>query len=362
MGVSTYRTKDGRRYKAILYRDGVVVASCRGFETKAKARSWLTDEEKRFQQPAPAPVITGTAFSSVAASYLDDMEARRQPNTYSYKKATINRFLRHMGGDFLLDDLTISDIDAYCLQRRNDDGPKAANRDIVELKACMNWAIRKNLWQSNLFRQVEPYPETKFQRYVPSMEDVTAVRAVAVGQERDLVDVLFYTGARLSEACRLTWSDIDLERMTITLWTRKRRGGGLEPRTMGMVRPLAALLRDRQSNHESNHVFTDPATGNPLSKNTRWCITLFDRLCERAGVTRFTAHCVRHFVATRLKDSRQATPFQIQAFLGHQNLSTTERYLHELDIDRGVAAILDDSENTLLDRIEPQIEPQTKLQ
>lgn len=361
MGVSTYRTKDGRRYKAILYRDGVAVASCRGFETKTDARKWMADEEARFQQPT-LPTPTGTAFSLVAASYLSDMEARRQPNTYKYKVATINRFLVHMCGDFLLDDLTISDIDTYCLQRRNDDGPKAANRDVVELKACLNWAIRKNLWQSNLFRQVEPYPETKFQRYVPSMEDVTAVRSVAVGQERDLVDVLFYTGARLSEACRLTWDDIDLERMTITLWTRKRRGGGLEPRTMGMVKPLAALLRARFANQESNHVFTDQATGNPLSKNTRWCITLFDRLCERAKVQRFTAHCVRHFVATRLKDSRQATPFQIQAFLGHQNLSTTERYLHELDIDRGCADILDDSENAILDRIEPQIEPQTKLQ
>lgn len=361
MGVSTYRTKDGRRYKAILYLDGVAVASCRGFETKTDARKWMSDEEARLKKPS-APTPTGTAFSSVAGPYLSDMEARRQPNTYKYKVSTLNRFLVHMGGDFLLDDLTISDIDTYCLQRRNAEGPKAANRDVVELKACLNWAIRKNLWQSNLFRQVEPYPETKFQRYVPTADDVTAVRAVAVGQERDLVDVLFYTGARLSEACRLAWTDIDFDRMTITLWTRKRRGGGLEPRAMGMVKPLAALLQSRFANQKSNHVFLDPATGRQLTKNTRWCIKLFDKLCALAKVQRFTAHCIRHFVATRLKDSRQATPFQIQAFLGHQNLATTERYLHELDIDRGVANILDDSETAILDRIEPQIEPQTKLQ
>lgn len=194
-------------------------------------------------------------------------------------------------------------------------------------------------------------------------DDVTAVRAVAVGMERDFIDVLFYTGARLSEACNLTWADVDFDRMTITLWTRKRRAGSREPRTMGMVKPLSALLYARRTaNRESNHVFSDPATGRQLSKNTRWCITLLDSLCERADVTRFTAHCIRHFVATRLKDSRQATPFQIQNFLGHQNLSTTERYLHELDVDRGVSAILDDSENTNPDRIEPQIEPRTTVQ
>ena len=162
MGVSTYRTKDGRRYRATLYQDGVAVAAKRGFATKAAARQWMSDTAKQKQAPLPIPP-TGTAFSLVVGQYLDDMEARRQPNTYAYKKATINRFLIHMGGDFLLGDLTISDIDTYMLNRRQEDGPKAANRDAIELKACLNWAIRKNLWQSNPFREVEPFPEQKFQ-------------------------------------------------------------------------------------------------------------------------------------------------------------------------------------------------------
>lgn len=45
-----------------------------------------------------------------------------------------------------------------------------------------------------------------------------------------------------------------------------------------------------------------------------------------------------------------------------ENLSTTERYLHELDVDRGVSAILDDSETAISDKIEPQIEPRTTVQ
>ena len=78
------------------------------------------------------------------------------------------------------------------------------------------------------------------------MEDVTAVRAVAIGQERDFVDVIYFTGARLSEACNLTWQDVDFNRMTITLWTRKRKGGGRQPRTLGMVKSLAIGLRARK--------------------------------------------------------------------------------------------------------------------
>jgi integrase len=301
----------------------------------------------------------------VSNDYLDDMIARRQPNTYRYKKAVVASLIKHMGGTtFALEDLAQDDISAYLKSRWEEDGPKAANRDVVELKALWNWLIKKNKFQTNPWREVEPYPEEQFQRYVPPADDVTAVRAVAMGQERDLLDVIYFTGARLSEACNLTWQDIDFERMSITLWTRKRKGGGRQPRTLGMVKSLAILLKARKylADQSRPEVFFDPATGGKLHKNTRWCITLFDNLCARAEVTRFTAHCLRHFVATKLKDSRKATPFQIQNLLGHQNLSTTEKYLHELDVDRDVSALLEDPEEPFSRKSRPSSRPEDAIQ
>jgi integrase len=362
VAVTEYKAKGGRRYRAILYEGKVIVASQRGFLTKKAAKDWLSDKAKELKLPAQTQ--TGTGFLDASNDYLDDMEARRQHQTYLAKAAIAKALREHMGGDFDIETLTQSDIDSYLLNRLNEAGPKAANRDVVELKALWNWLIRKNRVQSNPWRTCEPFPEEKFQRYVPSKEDMMLVRAVAVGQERDLVDFLYYTGARLGEACRLSWSDVDFAQMNITLWTRKRRGGSLEPRTMGMVKSLAAILRARweEADQSRPEVFTDPATGRRLAKNTRWSITLFTILCERAGVKRFTAHCIRHFVATRLKDSRQATPFQIQNLLGHQNLSTTEKYLHELDVDREVSALLEDDENAFSDKSRPASRPDDLIQ
>lgn len=359
MGVSTYQTKEGRLYKAILYMDGEAVASKRGFKTKREARNWMMEEERLRQSPSNPP-SQGTSFSDLSALYLSDMEGRRQHNTYRYKTAAVSRLIGYVGGDFFIEDLTSQEIDSYLHTQLQERGSKAANRDLLELKAVLNWAIRKDMYPSNPFRRVEPYPEEKYVRYVPQAEDVAKVRAVAEGQERDFVDVLYYTGARLSEACDLQWSDVNFAHRTITLWTRKRRGGGREARTMAMVMALhdALLARAASPCRHETHVFTNPESGLPLTKNTVWTIHLMTRLCERAGVQRFTAHCIRHFVATRLKDSRQATPFQIQNFLGHQNLSTTEKYLHELEVDRGIAAILEDDGEANLNRIEPQIEPQ----
>jgi len=342
MGISSYQTKQGRRYRAELYQSGARVSFRAGFEIKKDAKAWLLEEERRFLSPAPAK--TGTDFLPLATAYLDDMEARRQHNTYVSKTSIIKRFLEHMGGAFILEDLTPQDIDSFLLNRYTKKGAKAANRDIVELKAVLNWAIRKDLYHRNPFRLAENFPEEKFIRSVPSSAEISQIRLSAPRNERDFFDCLYFTGARLSEICALTWEDVNFETRVITLWTRKRRGGSLEPRFLSMVEKLYQLLMARWNcaeRHET-HVFYSPKTRVVLKKNYPYVREMIPNLCELAGVQRYTAHCIRHHIATRLKDSKKATAFQIKEFLGHKNLSTTEKYLHELDIDRDVAAILED--------------------
>ena len=344
MGISSYQTKQGRRYRAELYQSGARVSFQAGFQTKKEAKAWLVEREKQFR--SPVAVKTGTDFLQLATAYLDDMEARRQHNTYVSKTSVIKRFLEHMGGAFILEDLTPQDIDSFLLNRYTTKGAKAANRDIVELKAVLNWAIRKDLYHRNPFRLAENFPEEKFIRSVPSSAEISQIRLSAPRHERDFFDCLYFTGARLSEICALTWEDVNLETRVITLWTRKRRGGGLEPRFLSIVDKLYSLLLARWSDteHHETHVFYAPNTGRVLVKNNPYVRDMIPRLCDLAGVQRYTAHCIRHHVATRLKDSKKATAFQIKEFLGHKNLSTTEKYLHELDIDREVASILEDEQ------------------
>ena len=54
------------------------------------------------------------------------------------------------------------------------------------------------------------------------------------------------------------------------------------------------------------------------------------------GLPLFAAHSLRHYVATHFNDPRRA-----QLVLGHMNIRTTEIYLHELGVDRGVADIFE---------------------
>lgn len=79
--------------------------------------------------------------------------------------------------------------------------------------------------------------------------------------------------------------------------------------------------------------FFDPEKNARWSRHTPFIKDLFSRLCDRAHVNRFTAHALRHHIASVIDDSHKATHRQIQRFLGHMNLRTTEIYLHDLRID-----------------------------
>ena len=65
-------------------------------------------------------------------------------------------------------------------------------------------------------------------------------------------------------------------------------------------------------------------------------------VCKRAEVAHFGAHSLRHFLATGFND-----PYRAQKVLGHQNLKTTEIYLHDLKVDRDTAGVFETITNQI---------------
>lgn len=336
MGIMEYKTKKGRRWRAQVYRDGARVAGKAGFTTKKEALTWLVQAERE-----PLSQVTGTDFLTLATAYLEDMESRRQPITFQYKRTLLKRFIVYMKGNFPIEDLTQAQVDSFLRHEQNIRGEKTANRALVELKTLFNWACKKHMCDNNPFRALERFPEISFIRRVPTLSEIEAVKNLATRDQLDFIEVLLHTGARLSEVCALTWDDINFQNSTITLWTRKRKGGNLEPGVLPMSRLLSAVLLARMQRRETTttSVFSG-RSGRQFTRNS--VRRLIPDLCKAAQVSPpFTAHSLRHWFATMLKDSGRANPFQIQHALRHKNLTTTEKYLHELSIDRSVADILD---------------------
>lgn len=163
--------------------------------------------------------------------------------------------------------------------------------------------------------------------------------------EKDFILSLLHTAGRISELRELTWNDVDLDRGVVRLWTSKRRGGNRESRTLALSQTLLEIFSRLNSERTGGevYVFTNPRTGTGYARQSREVKYLFHRVCEKAEVPLFTAHSLRHFVATYFNDPRRA-----QKILGHGNLKTTEIYLHDLGVDMDAATVFESitNENT----------------
>lgn len=219
---------------------------------------------------------------------------------------------------------------AFVAEVQKQRGNKAANRRLGDMQACWNW--HKHALPNNPWKSVQPYPEEEAVKYVPPPEDVQAVLAKATLWEGRLLRFLLHTAARVGEAYQLTWEDVNFERSTVALWTRKRRGGARQHRLVPISPTLRQLLLAIQEEQEKGtpYVFLNPNTNTRYQRLQPSVRYMLQRLCKAAGVKKFGFHALRHYVSQRLMEGGNATLVDIQLLLGHQRATTTDIYLKSL--------------------------------
>ncbi|MBD5641235.1 MAG: site-specific integrase [Desulfovibrio sp.] len=333
MAIAKYQTKNGTRWRAEIYDNGERVKSRAGFTSRREALAW--EEEQRTSKPQPKDL----ALRDICTLHLLYCENRLKPNTLSYKKTAYRRFIEHCGPDVVFSQLEKSSVDAFVETVAKMISKKTANKYKTELSSLWTWACKEGYAVGNPPQQIDPYAVRKAVKYVPPAADVKKLLMVAKpGFESDFITCILQTAARISEIRNLAWEDVDLERKIITLWTSKRRGGNMESRKIAMSTALHEVLSrlDGLRKAGEKYVFNDPTTGTAYTRTCNRIKYLMRDLCKRAGIAHFGAHSLRHFMATNFHD-----PYSAQKVLGHQNLRTTEIYLHDLDVDRNAASLFD---------------------
>lgn len=265
-----------------------------------------------------------------------------QPNTLINKKAIFRSLFTSFGRDPLALEVTPAMIEDHLENIHKKNGPKRANTHLKDIKAGCSWAARRGLLPHNPTALIEKYPTEKYNRYVPPKADILAVMMKAGKEEQDILLALLHTGGRQGEIFDLRQDDVDLPRGTLRLWTRKRKGGHRESRILAMTSQLKAVIERRLRDNESEFVFVNPRTGGPYQRNQAMIKQMMTRLCRAAGVKRFTHHAIRHYGASALLDglrSGQVSLKELQGWLGHQRLTTTDAYIHELEAEQGMRNI-----------------------
>ena len=141
-----------------------------------------------------------------------------------------------------------------------------------------------------------------------------------------LIDMLYSTGMRRSEAAGLKDRDIDLDGHQL-----KVMGKGNKERLIPTGPELEALIaqyRDRRNAEvgmETDHFFTD-IDGNPLTPQRVYALA-HKYLAHLPQLSREGAHVLRHSFATNML-AEGADLMAVKELLGHASLQSTEVYTH----------------------------------
>lgn len=140
-----------------------------------------------------------------------------------------------------------------------------------------------------------------------------------------ILELIYATGIRVSEACSLTTSSIDSAALTVRVL-----GKGDKERTVPFGVPARDALdqwtvRARPSLAVGTDALFVGAKGGPI--DPRVVRAMIHRMCARAGVRDIAPHGLRHSAATHLLQGG-ADLRAVQEILGHSSLATTQRYTH----------------------------------
>jgi len=288
-----------------------------------------------------------SGLTRAVRTYLDHLSVERglAANTLTSYRRDLRRYQQYLAeqGVDELDQVTEETVSSFLVRLREGDAEHpplsstSAARTVVAVRGFHKFAVSDGLATLDPAAAVKPpTPAKRLPKALP-LADVEAILEAAGApgttlalRDRALLEVLYGTGARISEAVGLDVDDLDSVDGTVLL---RGKGGKQRLVPVGsyaqeavsayLVRGRPELATVATGTGNGGALFLN-ARGGRLSRQSAWAVLV--RTAERAGVTRdVSPHTLRHSFATHLLDGG-ADVRVVQELLGHASVTTTQVY------------------------------------
>ncbi|WP_231123759.1 site-specific tyrosine recombinase XerD [Nocardioides sambongensis] len=290
------------------------------------------------------------AVDRAIRTYLDHLAVEKglAANTLASYRRDLRRYRAYLDavGVAELDAVAPATITEFLMRLREGDadhpplGAASAARTVVAVRGFHRFAVADGLAEADPAAGVKPpTPAKRLPKALPLADIEALLRAAGAAdtplalRDRALLEVLYGTGARISEVVGLDLDDAtgfleaDPEESVLLL-----RGKGGKERLVPVgsyAREAldAYLVRARPSLSATGTatpaLFLN-ARGGRLSRQSAW--TVLVKAAERAGLSQdVSPHTLRHSFATHLLDGG-ADVRVVQELLGHASVTTTQIY------------------------------------
>lgn len=280
---------------------------------------------------------------AVGQLWLDHLAVERgvSENTLSNYRRDVKRYVCWLerAGKTDLASVTTADLEAYVADlRRGDEHRKplaasSTNRALVVARGLHKFATVEGIVIADVAARVSPpkqgdkLPDTLSIDEVSKLLDDCPTDTPIQLRDKALLEILYATGARVSEVLGLVVDDVSQMPGYI-----KVTGKGDKQRIIPVGRTAnhvldAYLVRGRPAlSQGKTHALFLNKRGGALSRQSMW--TIIKDAASRAGIAKeVSPHTLRHSFATHLLEGG-ADVRTVQELLGHASVTTTQIYTH----------------------------------
>jgi integrase/recombinase XerC len=284
------------------------------------------------------------AFSEIRDVFERYLEAERNLSVHTIRAylGDLDSFFEHLEKLDVTDfsKLELAHIRSWLANQQVKGGARTTlSRRAVSIRLFTKWATKKGYLAKDVGATLATPKGARTLPEVLSIADAgVAMDAMAtrVVQEagpislRDcaMLEVLYASGARVSELCGLDLQDIDYERNTVRVL-----GKGNKERTIPLGNPAMRALeawlkqgRDSLAGEKSERAVFLGARGKRIDQRTVRTV-VYEALQALEGAVKLGPHTLRHSAATHLLEGG-ADLRTVQEILGHASLATTQIYTH----------------------------------
>jgi integrase len=276
-------------------------------------------------------------------------------STQRYYRRFIDRHILPMLGDVKLTKLTGRQIQKMLNEVREHGRIREAQKEkdpgmsdsyvrglYTMLHGCLDRAVKDRLLLRNPADDCIPPKLVKKEMKVLKPEHLGAYLKAA--EEQGVLPMFFLelsTGLRKGELTALLWSDLDVERKTLSVNKQAVgvKGGGVKvspPKTETSVRTISIsqealeqLLAEHGKHPDNPYMFPSPRTGEMYHPDS--IVNLHRKILKRAGLEPLRLHDLRHTFAT-LALQNGVDIKTVSGMLGHYDAGFTLRtYTHATD-------------------------------
>lgn len=284
-------------------------------------------------------------------------------NTIIQYKQVHKFLIRHFGADAIMDDITLSDIQQFMAHLANEtytpyrgaaSGHKGSKKPRQRSRKTLSgyrvimlslwaWAV-DNQYAAELVPHQTPAPKVYRIPPIPlTTDELSAMFASTKGKSiydirnRAILAFMLDTAVRPSELCNLQVRDVQMGQTYAVV----RQGKGKKDRMIPFSNRCASLVQRWMMVRPDEYTDDSPLFAN-LQGNVGQAMErqnimhLLKSMGKRAGVTNVTSRRMR-VTAACLMVSNGMSAWELKRIMGHENITTTMKYVEAADVDLAAA-------------------------